>query len=287
MVGAPIARTEDPRLLRGEGRFLDDLGHDAYQVAILRSPHAHARVLDIDVTDALDVPGLIAIHTFEDLPPRLQQPLPLLIPHPALTAGRTQHILANGEVNHVGEAVVMVIATDRYAAEDAVERIAVDYEPLPAVVGPENARDATHAVHDEIPDNVAAHLVQAIGDAPTAIRDAPHTLEFRLDIERSASMPMEGRGMYARWDADDRKLRLHTSTQAPTSVRAAVASFLELPLAQVECIAPDIGGGFGVKIMHPWPEEILVPWAARMLGHDVKYVEDRREHFISANHERS
>jgi aerobic carbon-monoxide dehydrogenase large subunit len=287
MVGAPVARSEDPRLLRGEGRFLDDLGHDAYQVAILRSPHAHARVLDIDVTDALDIDGLIAIHTFEDLPPRLQQPLPLLIPHPALTAGRTQFVLANGEVNHVGEAILMVIATDRYAAEDAVERITVDYEVLPAVVGPENARDAVHAVHEDIPDNVAAHLVQAIGDAPGAIRSAPHTLEFRLDIERSASTPMETRGTYARWDTDDRRLRLYTSTQAPTSVRAAVASFLELPLAQVECIAPDIGGGFGVKIMHPWPEEILVPWAARELGHDVKFVEDRREHFVSSNHERA
>ena len=287
MVGAPVLRSEDPRLLRGEGRYLDDLGHDAYQVAILRSPHAHARVLDIDVTDALEIDGLIAIHTFEDLPPRLQQPMPLLIPHPALTAGRTQYVLANGEVNHVGEAIVMVVATDRYAAEDAVERIAVDYEVLPAVVGPENARDAVHAVHDEIPDNVAAHLVQTIGDAPGAIAAAPHTLEFRLDIERSASTPMETRGTYARWDADDRRLHLYSSTQAPTSVRAAVASFLELPLAQVECIAPDIGGGFGVKIMHPWPEEILVPWAARALGHDVKYVEDRREHFISSNHERA
>jgi len=287
MVGAPVARSEDPRLLRGEGRFLDDLGHDAYQVAILRSPHAHARILDIDVTDALEVDGLIAIHTFEDLPPRLRQPMPLLIPHPALTAGRTQYVLADGEVNHVGEAILMVVATDRYAAEDAVERITVDYEALPAVVGPENALAAAQAVHEEIPDNVAAHLRQTIGDAPRAIAAAPHTLEFRLDIERSASTPMETRGTYARWDADDRRLRLYTSTQAPTSVRAAVASFLELPLAQVECIAPDIGGGFGVKIMHPWPEEILVPWAARELGHDVKYVEDRREHFISANHERA
>ena len=287
MVGAPVARSEDPRLLRGEGRFLDDLGHDAYQVAILRSPHAHARILDIDVTDALEVDGLIAIHTFEDLPPRLQQPMPLLIPHPALTAGRTQYVLADGEVNHVGEAILMVVATDRYAAEDAVERITVDYEVLPAVVGPENALAAAQFVHEEIPDNVAAHLQQTIGDAPRAIAAAPHTLEFRLDIERSASTPMETRGTYARWDADDRRLRLYTSTQAPTSVRAAVASFLELPLAQVECIAPDIGGGFGVKIMHPWPEEILVPWVARELGHDIKFVEDRREHFISSNHERA
>jgi aerobic carbon-monoxide dehydrogenase large subunit len=286
-VGAPVARSEDPRLLRGEGRYLDDLGHDAFQIAMVRSPHAHARVLDIDVSGALEVEGLIAIHTFEDLPPRLQEPLPLLLPHPSLTAGRTQHLLADGEVNHVGEAVVMVTATDRYAAEDAAERILVEYDPLPAVVGPERARAAEHAVHDDVPDNVAAHLEQSIGDAPAAIGAAPNRLRFRLDIERSASTPMEGRGTYARWDGDDERVRLHTSTQAPTSVRAAVAAFLGLQLAQVECIAPDIGGGFGVKIMHPWPEEILVPWAARELGHDVKFTEDRREHFVSANHERA
>ncbi len=287
LVGAPVARSEDPRLLRGEGRYVDDLGQDAYEVAVVRSPHAHARIERIDLDAALEVDGLISIYIFEDLPQRLQEPLPLLIPHPAISHGRTQYVLANGEVNHVGEAIALVVAEDRYAAEDAVERILVEYEPLPAVVGPELARDAEHAVHDDIPSNVAAHLEQTIGDAPSAIADAPHRLSFRLDIERSASTPMETRGTYARWDADDQRLRLYSSTQAPTSVRAAVAAYLELDLAQVECIAPDIGGGFGVKIMHPWPEEILVPWVAKVLGHDVKFTEDRREHFVSANHERS
>ncbi|MFP4635759.1 MAG: molybdopterin cofactor-binding domain-containing protein, partial [Nitriliruptoraceae bacterium] len=287
MLGAPVARSEDPRLLRGEGRYVDDLGHDAYEVAIVRSPHAHARIVDIDLTGALDVEGLVSIYTFDDLPERVREPLPVLIPHPALTAGRTQHVLADREVDYVGQAVAMVVAEDRYAAEDAAQRVLVDYEPLPPVVGPERAREADRAVHDDIPDNVAAHLEQTIGDAPSAIAEAPHRLSFRLDIERSASTPMETRGSYARWDADDRRLRLYSSTQAPTSVRAAVAAYLGLDLAQVECIAPDIGGGFGVKIMHPWPEEILVSWAARELGHDVKFTEDRREHFISAHHERS
>jgi aerobic carbon-monoxide dehydrogenase large subunit len=287
LFGTPVMRSEDPRLLRGEGRYLDDLGHDAYHIALVRSPHAHARVLGVDVSEALAVEGLIAIHTYDDLPARMQVPLPLLIPHPALTAGRTQFVLANGEVNYLGEAVVMVVAEDRYAAEDAVELIDVDYEVLPPVVGPEAAREATHAVHDEIPDNLAARHEQTIGDAGRAIADAPNVLEFRLDIERSASMPMEGRGTLARWDADDQRLRVYSSTQAPTSVRAAVAAFLELPLEQVECITPDVGGGFGVKIVHPWPEEILVPWVARELGHEVKFVEDRREHFVSATHERA
>ncbi|MEX2503250.1 MAG: aerobic carbon-monoxide dehydrogenase large subunit [Egicoccus sp.] len=284
--GAAVARVEDPRLLRGEGRYLDDLGHDALAVAILRSPHAHARIVDLDVTDAVDVDGLIAIYTYEDLPPRLQQPLPLLIPHPALTAPVTQKILADGEVNHVGEAIAMVVASDRYVAEDVLDRIRVDYEVLPAVVDLEAAVAGGADVHDEVPGNVAAELVQTIGDAGSAIADAPHRLKLRLDIERSASTPLEGRGVHARWDPDDRRLRVHTSTQAPTSVRAAIATFLELDFAQVDVVVPDVGGGFGVKIMHPWPEEILVPWAARLLGREVKFTEDRHEHFVSANHER-
>jgi aerobic carbon-monoxide dehydrogenase large subunit len=286
-LGEAIARKEDPRLLRGEGRFLDDLGHDAYEVAMVRSPVAHARIAGIDVAGALDVDGVLAVITYDDLPPKLQIRLPVLIPHPALTAPRTQYVLAKDEVNHVGEAVVMVVARDRYTAEDAAERIEVDYDPLPPVVGPEVAKDAEVAVHDDIPDNVAAHLVQEFGDAPGRIADAPHRLSFRLDIERSASTPMETRGVFARWDADDRRLRMYSSTQTPTSVRAAVATLLDLPMAAVECIAPDIGGGFGVKIMHPWPEEVLVPFMARELGHEVKFTEDRYEHFVSANHERS
>jgi CO/xanthine dehydrogenase Mo-binding subunit len=287
MVGTPIARGEDPRLLRGEGRFLDDLGHDALEMAIVRSPHAHARITGIDADDCLEVEGLVAIYAYEDLPATLQQPLPVLIPHPALTDARTQYVLANGEVNHVGEAVVAVVARDRYAAEDAVDRIRVDYEVLPAVVGPERAAAADTAVHEDIPTNVAAELVQEIGDPDARIADAPHVLEFRLDIERSASTPLEGRGVHAHYEADEHRLLVHSSTQAPTSVRAAIASLLDLPFGDVEVVAPDVGGGFGVKIMHPWPEELLVPWAARNLRQDVKFVEDRREHFVSANHERA
>ncbi|MGH8827793.1 MAG: aerobic carbon-monoxide dehydrogenase large subunit, partial [Jiangellaceae bacterium] len=284
--GEPIARREDPRLLTGQGRYLDDLGHDALAAAFVRSPHAHARITDIDVADALDVEGLVAIYTHEDLPGRVGEPLPLLIPHPALHNGRTQYALAKDEVNHVGEAIVMVVATDRYVAEDVCERIRVEYEFLPAVVGIETAREASRLVHDDVPDNVSAHMVQEVGDAPAAIAAAPHTLELDLAIERSASMPMEGKGVWARWDSDDRSLRVYTSTQASTSVRAAIAAKLELPPDRVAVIAPDVGGGFGVKIMHPWPEEILVPWAAIALGREVKWTEDRREHFVSSAHER-
>ena len=286
MFGAPIRRKEDPRLLTGGGRYLDDLGRGALAAAFVRSPHAHARIVDIDVTDALEVEGLVAVYTHEDLPGRVGEPLPLLIPHPALTHGRTAYALAKDEVNHVGEPVVMVIARDRYLAEDACQRIRVDYESLAPVVGIATARDGADLVHPDVPGNVAAHLVQEVGDVEVAIAGAPHTLDLDLSIERSASMPMEGKGVLARWDTEKEELRIFTSTQTSTGVRAAVAAKLDLPLAKVECIAPDVGGGFGAKIMHPWPEEVLVPWAAKTLGHQVKWTEDRREHFISSAHER-
>ncbi len=286
MFGEPIARLEDDRLLRGNGAYLDDLGHDALAAAFVRSPHAHARVLGIDVAGALDVSGVVAIYTYEDLPGRVGEPLPLLIPHPALTHGRTGYPLASDEVNYVGEPVVMVIARDRYLAEDAAELIMVDYEPLPAVVGVDAALAAEHLVHPDVPGNVAGHLVQSNGDAAAAIAAAPRTLELDLYIERSASTPLEGRGVLARWDTESRRLRIWTSTQTSTGVRAAVAAKLELALADVDVITPDVGGGFGVKIVHPWPEEVLVPWAARLLRQPVKFTEDRIEHFVASAHER-
>ena len=286
LFGEPVRRREDARLIIGKGRYLDDIGHTALAAAFVRSPHAHARITDIDVERALDVEGLIAIYTYDDLTGPMAEPLPVLIPHPQLTAPRTNYPLARDIVRHVGEAVVMVIATDRYIAEDAAERIVVSYEELPVVVGVDAAHAAKAAVHDDVPDNVAARHHQETGDVEPALAAAPHTLSFTQYIERSASMPMEGKGVHARWDADDRSLRVYSSTQASTSVRAAIAAKLELSLDKVEVIAPDVGGGFGVKIVHPWPEELLIPMAAIALGAEVKWAEDRREHFISSAHER-
>jgi CO/xanthine dehydrogenase Mo-binding subunit len=286
LLGQRVPRSEDPRLVTGNGRYLDDLGHDALEAAFVRSPHAHARITDIDVTDALDVEGLVAIYTYEDLEERMAEPLPLLIPHGDLTHGRTQYALARNEVNCVGEAVVMVVAENRYIAEDAAARITVSYDFLPAVVGLEAARAAEHLVHEDVPGNIAATLVQQTGDADAAVDAAPHKLELDLAIERSASMPMEGKGVLARWDTDDQSLLVHTSTQTSTSVRQAVAAKLGIPVDRVEVVTPDVGGGFGVKIVHPWPEEVLVPWAAVRLERPVKWTEDRREHFVSSAHER-
>lgn len=286
--GKSVKRTEDLRLTTGNGRYTDDIGAGTavLEAAFVRSSHAAARIVDIDVTEALEVPGLVAIYTYEDLEGAVAEPLPVLIPHPALHAPRTGYPLAKEYVHHVGEAIVMVIAENRYQAEDAAGKIRIDYEIGHPVVGLEASRAAAHAVHPDIPDNISAHLLQHVGDVDSGFAAATHVLEYQLEIERSLSMPLEGKAVHARWDDDDKSLRVYSSTQASTSVRAAIAAKLGLPLTKVEVIAPDVGGGFGVKIVHPWPEEIAVPMAAVRLKQPVKWTEDRREHFIASSHER-
>ncbi len=290
MFGAKVARVEDQRFLRGKGRYVDDLLNDdprLLHAAVLRSPHAHAKIIDIDVSDVLEIEGVVAVWTYEDLAGAMSEPMPLLIPHPTLSHGRTQYALAKDEVNHVGEAIAFIVATDRYVAEDAITQIRVSYEFLEPVVGIPAARAAKRLVHDDVPGNVAARMEQENGDARAAIATAPHTLTLDLKIERSACTPLEGRGVVGRWDPDVGRLTVWSSTQTSTGVRGCVAAKLGLDLAKVDVITPDVGGGFGVKIMHPWPEELLVPMAAMKLGRPVKYTEDRREHFISAAHERA
>ena len=287
LMGSGVQRVEDDRFLRGHGRYVDDIAvGTTLHAAVLRSPHAHAKITGIDVDEVLDLEGVHAVWTHEDLTGPMAEPLPLLIPHPALTHGRTQYALAKDEVNYVGEAIAFVVAADRYLAEDAVDRIRVSYDVLPPVVGLAAARAADRLVHEDVPGNIGARLEQENGDARAAIASAPHTLSLDLTIERSACMPMEGRGTVARWDPDVGRMTVWSSTQTSTGVRAAVAVKLGLDLGQVDVITPDVGGGFGVKINHPWPEELLVPMAARALGRPVKFTEDRREHFISSAHER-
>jgi carbon-monoxide dehydrogenase large subunit len=283
-----VTRLEDDRLLRGAGCYVDDLGEGALEVAFVRSPHAHARIVDIDVTDAaLDVPGLVAIYTWGDLPAPTRQPLPVSLPHPGLHSPRTQHALARDEVNHVGEAVVMILARDRYAAEDACGAVEVTYEPLPAVVGVVAAERADHAVHPDVPDNIAGVVRQESGDVDAALAAAPHVLDVDLWVERSMASPLEGRGVYAHPDPAGGRLRLYTSTQVAHGVRAGVAHMLGRPAADLDVITPDVGGAFGVKGVRPWPEEVLVAWAADHLGVGVKWTEDRREHFVASAHERA
>ena len=286
--GAPVQRVEDDRLLRGHGRFTDDIsenGERALECCFVRSPYAHARITSIDATGAREVPGVVAVYTAADLPFGGVD-LPLLIPHPNLTHGRTQRCLASDRVRYMGEAVAFVVAESRYIAEDAAELIQVEYEPLPVVISPEVALEAEHLVHDDVPGNVAAEMLQEVGDVDAALARAPHRKHLRLRYERGAANPMEGRAVWARWSSPDRKLTVYDSTQSPTSIRGGLAVLFGLPESNVEVIAPDVGGGFGPKIMLFYPDELLVPYAAMQLGRPVKWTEDRQEHFTAVNQER-
>ena len=283
--GARVQRLEDERLLRGKGHYTDDRDEGALHGCFVRSPHAHARIRSIAIEQALAAPGVHAVYTAADLPFG-DRDLPLLIPHPALTHGRTQRCLASETVRYAGEAVAFVVADDRYLAEDAAELVHVEYDPLPVVITPEAAADARHLVYQDVPGNVAAELTQENGDVDAALAAAPHTLSLRLRYERGAANPMEARAVWARWDPDERRLLVYDSTQSPTSIRGGLAVLFGLPETSVEVIAPDVGGGFGPKIMLFYPDELLVPYAAMQLGRPVKWTEDRTEHFLAVNHER-
>lgn len=284
--GERLQRTEDERLLRGGGRFTDDLGEGALEACFVRSPYAHARVVSIDVEAARSAPGVHAVYTADDLPFG-EMDLPLLIPHPALTQGRTQRCLADEVVRYAGEAVAFVVAEDRYLAEDAADLVVVEYEPLPVVATLEAAAEGDRLVHRDVPGNVAAELTQESGDVETAMAAAPRRKSLRLRFERGAANPMEARAVWARWDAGERRLTVYDSTQSPTSIRGGLAVLFGLPETSVDVIAPDVGGGFGPKIMLFYPDELLVPYAAMHLGRPVKWTEDRREHFTAVNQERA
>lgn len=286
--GQPIKRNEDPRLLRGQGLYVDDVQLPGMlHMALLRSPYARARIRRIDTSRAEAAPGVVAVVTHADLDPNIQGPLPPLIPHPTLKHHKTQYALAPGQVRHAGEAIVAVVAETRYAAEDAVDLIDVEYEPLPAVADMEAAlADDAPLVHEDIGTNVAAHYTQVVGDVDKAFAEADLIFEERFHPDRGAAHPMETRGVAAVYDRNLGTLTIWDSTQAPIRIRSGLAELFGMRVHQLRVIAPDVGGGFGPKIMMFYPEEVLVPWLAMRLGRPVKYIEDRREHFYATNQER-
>src|SRR2546428_217563 len=286
-VGARIPRNEDPRLLQGRGCFVDDIQPaGVLHAAVLRSPYAHARIVAIDATQARAVPGVALVLTAADLG-ELNQPTPLLIPNPALTHPRTARPLAAEEGRYVGEPVARVVAESRYVAEDALEAIEVTWHALPVVANLDVARaERAPLVHADVPGNRAARLAQRVGDPDAVFAGAARVCRETLWIERSCGSPIETRGVVAEWDARAGTLRVWDATQAPLPIKNGLARMFGLPEFKVDVIAPDVGGGFGTKIMLFYPEEILVPLAAIRLGRPVKWIEDRHEHLIAANQER-
>ena len=269
--GARIPRNEDARLLTGRAQFVDDVHLDGMlHVAFRRSEHAHARLLGVDVATARRRDGVIAVYTAADLGD-YWQPGPLLVPPPPLPGlvlnPATQVPLVKDKVRHVGEPIAMVVATSRYIAEDALEDIVVDVEPLEAVVDLERALGpGAPVIHEAIGSNIAAHVIQRKGDYPAARQAAAAVISRRFHYDRGASASIETRGIVAAWDSRAEHLTIWDTTQAPIPIRNGLAAMLGLLESQVRVIAPFIGGGFGPKIMMFYPEEVLLPWAAIRLG---------------------
>jgi len=282
LVGASPKRKEDGRFVAGRGRYLDDVRVEGLlHLAVVRSPHAHARVAGVGGASARACDGVIAVLTLADLPELAAATVPPLVPEPK---GRpyVHPVLAGARVRHVGEPVAVVVATSPYAAADGVERVAVAYDPLPAAVSPA-AASAVGAprVNETWPDNLASVTTSAKGQPAEALARAPVVMAARLAYPRVAGMPLETRGVLAAPDPIGGGLTVWTSTQVPFAVRSAIAPVVGLAEERIRVLVPDVGGGFGVK-GHVYPEEILVAVVARRLGRPVKWVETRSEHCLTA-----
>lgn len=255
-VGARVKRVEDPRFLTGEAKYLADLqSPGTVHAAFVRSPYAHARISRIDTTEARALPGVLAIYTAEDLSnlPPLVSGLPIegLKPTP-------QTVLAKEKVRFVGEAVAVVIAENRYLAEDAAELVQVDYEPLPAVTNAERAMAPDAPIlHEDLASNVVYQKVTTLGDVEGAFAQADHIFRRRFHTNRFVASPMETRGCLSVYERASGQLTFYSSTQMPHMLRLFLSLFLGIPEHKVRVISPEVGGGFGQK-MTIYPEEVIV-----------------------------
>ncbi|WP_238121407.1 MULTISPECIES: xanthine dehydrogenase family protein molybdopterin-binding subunit [unclassified Xanthobacter] len=276
LVGQRVKRTEDPRLLAGSGRYVDDMAPKGLlHVAVLRSDQPHARIRSIHVGEAFTVPGVVAIFDAHDLAGDIR---------PAIPASRMKGYyatpfrpLAEGKVRYVGEPVVAVVAESRYAAEDALERISIDYAPLPfAGAKEEAAAGDAPLLHEEAGTNVIIARTFARGDVDAAIAHAAVVVKGRFRMTRKTPMPMECRSYLAEWDRRREALTLHSSTNIPGIICDVLGACLDLPGHRVRVVAPDVGGSFGGKgsLNH---EEMLVCVLARKLERPVKFIADRME----------
>lgn len=292
LVGQRITRTEDPKLLTGQALFVDDVQIPGMlHAAFLRSDYAHARLLGIDVSAIRDKPGVVAVYTAEDMGDDWRPSPPNVSPPPGMEGvtfhSRTPVPLVKDKVKHAGEALAVVIAENRYIAEDAVEEIWADLEPLDAAVDLDTALDpGAPLVHDDLESNLAAHLTQRKGDYEAARLEAALVIRRRITIDRCAAAAMENRGIVAHWEPKSQHLTLWDTTQAPIPVRNGLAALFGLSANQVRVIAPFLGGAFGPKIMLFYPEEVLLTWATMQLGRPIKWIEDRRENFYATTQER-
>jgi len=283
-VGAAYPGIGLGRLVAGRGCFLDDVRlPQVLHAAFVRSPHAAARVRRLDVGPARRAPGVVGAFDYRAISPHLRAPIPAILPHPEMKAVIAPP-LADGIVRYVGEPVAVVVAASRYAAEDAAEAVVVEYQPTAAVSDLDRAVGAeTPFVHPEFGTNVALRIRLERGDALAALHSAPVVVQETLRMGRTAAQPMETRGIVASYDPA-RGLSVWCSTQHPFNLKRALVRVLGVPERLVDVVAPDVGGGFGAKVMF-YPEEFVIPLIAMQLRRAVKWVEDRRESFLATSHQ--
>jgi aerobic carbon-monoxide dehydrogenase large subunit len=283
-VGSPIERVEDLRFLTGRGHYVDDhVSERTLYAVILRSSVAHGRIRAIDVTAARARPGVHAVITAADIGdvptiPLRQEPLPELKRY-------EQPIIATGKVRYVGEPLAVVIADSVALAEDSLEAIAVDIEPLPALVDRDVARKENVFLFEDTGTNLASTITAIRGDADEAFSNAPYIQREHFRVQRHGAVPMEPRGLIAEWDPQQQRMMVGGAAKVPFTNRRVLAKMMGLPEASVRMVEYDVGGGFGARGEF-YPEDFLIPYAARLLGRPIKWAEDRRENLMALNHAR-
>ncbi|HXI25854.1 MAG TPA: xanthine dehydrogenase family protein molybdopterin-binding subunit [Pyrinomonadaceae bacterium] len=284
-VGKRIKRTEDPRLIKGLAHYVDDIGlPGTLHVAFVRSMYAHARISNIDTAEALKAPGVVAVYTGKDIATKVG-PVPCAAALPDLKVP-DYRVLATDKALFVGHPIAAVVATDKYAARDAVDLVAVDYEELPVVVDVEKAANGGALVHESFGDNIAYKLTSGEGDIDAAMAAADRIVTQKMVHQRLAPIAMEPRGVLARYFPGEEELTVWSSTQIPHLLRTQLALMIGIPENKLRVITPEVGGGFGSKL-NVYAEEALLGWISVQLGKPVKWIESRRENVAATIHGRA
>jgi carbon-monoxide dehydrogenase large subunit len=288
MIGARVQRREDPKLITGHGHYIDDVNLvNMAHMSVVRSPHPHARIKSIDTSAALASKGVVAVLTHKDFKPVILGPLPVTNSFvPDKKQVPEQFPIAADEAVYAGEPVAVIVANDRYLADDAAQLVVVDYEPLPAVMDIEKAMaEGSPLVKSDRPDNIGWDTSFPSGDIDAAFAEAEVTVKERIGQQRLFPTAMETRGCVADWVPFDNRVTLWTSTQVPHFIRLFVGGALGVPESQFRVISHDVGGGFGAKL-RPYPEEYLATAASKICGRPVKWIEDRTESLQATTHGR-
>ena len=284
-VGQRVKRTEDPRLIKGLAHYVDDVGlPGTLHVVFVRSLYAHARIKGVDAIEALKAPGVVAVYTGKDVAEKIG-PVPCASALPDLKVP-DYRVLATDKALFVGHPIAAIVATDKYAARDAVDLISVEYEELPAVVDVEAAAKGGTVIHEKFGDNVAYKLTSGEGDIEAALNSADRIVTQKMIHQRLAPIAMEPRGVLARYFPGEEELTVWSSTQIPHLLRTQLALMIGIPENKLRVITPEVGGGFGSKL-NVYAEEALLGWISMQLGKPVKWIETRRENMQATIHGRA